>query len=80
MFDLSLLERCPPEPAAEPACRSCTILLDPLRPGREAIVLSGDLGQVCGSCYEVMRRHMSQGLTLPAALAAATWGTAEFQK
>ena len=75
MFDVSLLDRCPPEPAAEPACRACTILLDPLRPGRQGIELPGSLGNVCGSCHEVMRRHMTSGLTLIAALAAATWGT-----
>jgi hypothetical protein len=77
MFDLSVLDRCPPEPAAEPACRACTILLDPLRPGREAIELPNDLGLICGSCYEVMRRHMCNGMTLSVALAAATWGTAD---
>ena len=77
MFDLSVLDRCPPEPAAEPACRACTILLDPLRPGREAIDLPGDLGLVCGSCYDVMQRHMMSGMTLPVALAVATWGTAD---
>lgn len=78
MFDYSLLDRCPPEPAAEPACRACTILLTPLRPGRDAIELPGNLGAVCASCYATMRRHMGSGLTLVAALAAATWGTAEF--
>lgn len=77
MFDISLLDRCPPEPAAEPACRACTILLDPLRPERQAIVLPGGLGKVCGSCHDAMRRHMATGLTLAAALAIATWGTAD---
>ena len=75
MFDVSILERCPPEPAAEPACRACTILLEPLRPGRSPIELPGSLGQVCAACYATMRRYMSSGLTLAAALAAATWGT-----
>ena len=75
MFDVSILERCPPEPAAEPACRACTILLDPLRPGRYSVELPGSLGAVCQSCHTTMRRHMSSGLTLAAALAAATWGT-----
>ena len=75
MFDVSILDRCPPEPAAEPACRACTILLEPLRPGRSPVELPGGLGQVCSSCYGTMQRHMTSGLTLPAALAAATWGT-----
>jgi hypothetical protein len=39
--------------------------------------LPGGLGLVCHSCYETMGRHMANGLTLPAALAAATWGTFE---
>ena len=77
MFDVSILDRCPPEPAGEPACRACTILLDPARPDRQPIELVGGLGEVCHACYETMRRHMSSGLTLPAALAAATWGTIE---
>ena len=34
-------------------------------------------GDLCASCHDVMRRHMTNGLTLVAALAAATWGTAE---
>ena len=75
MFDVSILERCPPEPAAEPACRACTILLEPLRPGRSPVDLPGGLGQVCSACYATMQRHMTSGLTLAAALAAATWGT-----
>jgi hypothetical protein len=74
MFDVSILDRCPPEPAAEPACRSCTILLEPLRPGHARVELPGGLGLVCESCYATMKRHMTAGLTLPAALAAATWG------
>ena len=73
--DSVLLERCPPEPAGEPACRACTILLEPTRPGRPPVVLAGNLGLVCRSCYETMSRHMTRGLTLAAALAAATWGT-----
>jgi hypothetical protein len=77
MFDITVLDRCPPEPAAEPACRACTILLDPLRPGRRAIDLPDDLGQVCSACYDSIRRHQANGLTIGAALAAATWGTAE---
>ena len=79
MFDLSILDRCPPEAAGEPACRSCTILLDPARPGRHAVELPGGLGEVCQSCYETMKRHMANGYTLPMALAAATWGSAEFE-
>jgi hypothetical protein len=75
MLDVSILDRCPPEPAAEPACRACTILLEPLRPGRAAVELPASLGQVCESCYSTMRRHMTSGLTVAAALAAATWGT-----
>lgn len=74
MFDVSLLDRCPPEPAAEPACRACTILLDPLRPGRRPIRLPGGLGEVCQACYDVIQRHMASGFTLAAAVAAATWG------
>jgi hypothetical protein len=74
MFDVSLLDRLPPEPAAEPACRACTILLEPARPGRRAIELPGELGLVCEACYETMRRQMVNGLSLPAALALATWG------
>jgi hypothetical protein len=75
MLDVSILDRCPPEPAAEPACRACTILLEPLRPGRTAVDLPASLGQVCESCHATMRRHMTSGLTIAAALAAATWGT-----
>ncbi len=75
MFDISLMDRPPPEAAGEPACRSCTILLDPARPGRWAIHLPHSLGMVCESCYGTMKRFMSQGYTLPAALAACTWGT-----
>ena len=77
MFDISMLDRCPPEAAGEPACRACTILLEPARPGRPLIELPGDLGNVCGSCYATMRRFMANGLTLPAALAVATWGAPE---
>jgi hypothetical protein len=77
LFDVSLLDRCPPEPAAEPACRSCTILLDPIRPGREPVSLPGGLGDVCEACYETIERHLENGLTLPAALACATWGAAD---
>jgi hypothetical protein len=77
VFDVSLLDLSPPEAAGEPACRSCTILLDPARPGRWSVELPGNLGLVCHSCYETMGRHMSNGLTLPAALAAATWGSFE---
>ena len=75
MFDVSILDRCPPEPAAEPACRACTILLEPLRPGRSPVELPGGLGQVCSACHATMQRYMTSGLTLAAALAAATWGT-----
>ena len=75
MFDLSLLDRCPPEAAGEPACRACTILLEPARPGRPPIQLPHNLGLVCRSCHETMGRLMAQGMTLVAALAAATWGS-----
>jgi hypothetical protein len=75
MFDVSMLDRCPPEPAAEPACRSCTILLFEDRPERRPVDLGGTLGLVCPACYRVVRRHVTSGLTLPAALAVTTWGT-----
>lgn len=80
MFDYSLLDRCPPEPAAEPACRACTILLDPARPEREPVELPGNLGQVCPCCFESMSRHMTAGLSLAAALAIATWGKGDTKR
>lgn len=77
VFDVSVLDLPPPEAAGEPACRACTILLDPARPGRQAIELPGELGKLCDACYDTMSRHMANGLSMPAALAAATWGAFE---
>jgi hypothetical protein len=77
VFDVSVLDLPPPEAAGEPACRSCTILLEPARPGREAIELPGGLGKLCDVCYQAMSRHMANGLSMPAALAVTTWGTFE---